>query len=576
MGAMIITDMNASGHYDYKYLRFQAIDTPGILDHPLDEMNVIEQQSITALAHLKNSAVLYFMDLSEQCGYSVDAQISLFNSIKPLFQEKLVFVVINKIDVRRPEDLDPETQAQLQNMLKPGEVEMLQVSCTTTEGVTEVKNTASERLIAERVAAKFKAGTKSSGEISGRLGELLGRIHVAQPLNGVVRETFIPDAVKAKARFDKDDPMRPRLAREIEEAEGGAGVYNINLKDKWLLADEDWKNDKIPELINGMNVSDFIDPEIEAKLAALEAEEERLEAEGYYESDDSAENSEDAEMHFKAELIREKMVLMKNDARAKKSINNKAQIPRQKRRTTLATMEDNLDQLGYDTRPIVARAHERNLNRGRALERSAVRTKAAAIAAADAMDVDMPGTTTVSREPRSQSNRREGGIVSVSSKQKAERLAKIGMRKMNRMARQGEADRHIAVAKPKHLVSLAGFADGVGLTASSTRANAPWVRHPIVESWNWCLLLLHICGDPSFELLICGYDCLHPLLLQGIGEQAAFAPCCANAVSSTGHDLYGSSDTAQTNSDEHLTRSVSIAMSLTRSRLSAACKWKRW
>ena len=62
------------GHLDYKYLRWQVIDTPGILDHPLEEMNTIEMQSITALAHLK-SCILYFMDPSEQCGYSIEAQV---------------------------------------------------------------------------------------------------------------------------------------------------------------------------------------------------------------------------------------------------------------------------------------------------------------------------------------------------------------------------------------------------------------------------------------------------------------------------------------------------------------------
>lgn len=59
-------------------------------------MNTIEMQSITAIAHLR-SAILYFMDLSEQCGYSVEAQINLYKSIKPLFSGKLVFIVINKV-----------------------------------------------------------------------------------------------------------------------------------------------------------------------------------------------------------------------------------------------------------------------------------------------------------------------------------------------------------------------------------------------------------------------------------------------------------------------------------------------
>lgn len=62
------------GHMDYKYLRWQVIDTPGILDHPLEERNTIEMQSITAMAHLR-SCILYFMDLSEQCGYSVEDQV---------------------------------------------------------------------------------------------------------------------------------------------------------------------------------------------------------------------------------------------------------------------------------------------------------------------------------------------------------------------------------------------------------------------------------------------------------------------------------------------------------------------
>ena len=58
------------GHTDYKYSKWQIIDTPGILDHPLDQRNTIEMQAITALAHL-NACILFLLDISETCGYTI-------------------------------------------------------------------------------------------------------------------------------------------------------------------------------------------------------------------------------------------------------------------------------------------------------------------------------------------------------------------------------------------------------------------------------------------------------------------------------------------------------------------------
>lgn len=43
----------------------------------------------------------------------------------------------------------------------------------------------------------------------------------------------------------------------------------------------------VPEIWQGKNIADFIDPDIAEKLEALEREEEKLVAEGFYESDDS-------------------------------------------------------------------------------------------------------------------------------------------------------------------------------------------------------------------------------------------------------------------------------------------------
>ena len=396
------------------------------------------------------------MDLSEQCGYSVNAQIQLFHSIKPLFANKLVFVVINKIDIMKPEDLDTETKAMLDSMLKSGEVELLQLSCTTTEGVTEVKNAACERLIADRVAQKLKAGTNSSGSVGGRLGDVLTRIHVAQPLGGVLREPYIPDAVRHLRKFSKDDPDRRRLARDIEEENGGAGVYNINLKDQYKLDDEDWRYDRVPEVFDGKNVADFIDLDIETKLAALEEEEEQLEAKGYYDSDEDIEDAHEADIRMKADLIRQKQEEIRTAARTKKSLKNRALIPRTAQPKKLSAIADSLDQLGFDATALSARA--RSQSRGRGARRTGTTEEDD-----DAMDVDAPVRSSVdalrakSSRARSQSNRRDDGVTDQAARTKAERLSKLGQKKMNRMARQGEADRHTTAALPKHLVSLLLF-----------------------------------------------------------------------------------------------------------------------
>ncbi|RSL96539.1 Nucleolar GTP-binding protein 1 [Fusarium oligoseptatum] len=442
------------GHFDYKYLRFQAIDTPGILDHPLEEMNTIEMQSITAIAHLR-SAIMYFMDLSEQCGYTVSAQIALFKSIKPLFSNKLVFVVVNKIDVTKPEDLEAELQAELQSILKSGEVELLQLSCNTQEGVQEVKNAACERLIAERVNQKLKAGTSASGNIGGRLADVMSRIHVAQPMGGQSLETFIPEGVKDRKKYDKEDPERRKLARDVEVENGGAGVFNVDMKADYLLENPEWKYDKIPEIFDGKNVYDFIDPDIEAKLQALEEEEEKLEAEGFYESDEDVEDDEEAEVLRKAELIREKQQLIRNEARMKKRLKNQAIIPRKLAKKNLSEFEDAIDALGVDATDIAERARSKSRPRGRSMSRSRLGTEDP-----DAMDVDRASTPrdrmrsmsrAQSRAPTS--SRRDDGVQDDVTRTKAERIAKLNQKRMNRMARQGEADRHQSASLIKHLVA---------------------------------------------------------------------------------------------------------------------------
>jgi NOGCT (NUC087) domain len=63
-------------------------------------------------------------------------------------------------------------------------------------------------------------------------------------------------------------------------------AFIICFAENWILAESSWKDDVIPEILDGKNIADFIDPDIAEKLEALEREEEKLQAEGFYDNED--------------------------------------------------------------------------------------------------------------------------------------------------------------------------------------------------------------------------------------------------------------------------------------------------
>ncbi len=67
-----------------------------------------------------------------------------------------------------------------------------------------------------------------------------------------------------------------------------AGVYSADLRKHYDLADPSWKYDIMPEIADGHNVLDFVDPDIDAKLAELEREEAELEVGGGEEGSSNA------------------------------------------------------------------------------------------------------------------------------------------------------------------------------------------------------------------------------------------------------------------------------------------------
>lgn len=86
------------GHCLYNNVKIQFLDSPGVLKRAIEERNTIEMQALTALAHLK-TAVLFFIDVSESSGYSVEEQIALFRDLRPLYTNKPVIVGYSKVDL---------------------------------------------------------------------------------------------------------------------------------------------------------------------------------------------------------------------------------------------------------------------------------------------------------------------------------------------------------------------------------------------------------------------------------------------------------------------------------------------
>lgn len=78
-------------------ITIQAIDTPGLLDRPLEERNPIELQAIMALKHL-SGVIVYLFDASKNSYYTIEEQIHVLEDIVSSFKEKDIIIAVNKID----------------------------------------------------------------------------------------------------------------------------------------------------------------------------------------------------------------------------------------------------------------------------------------------------------------------------------------------------------------------------------------------------------------------------------------------------------------------------------------------
>ena len=85
------------GYTKNRYAEVQLIDTPGLLDREIEKRNKIEQKAIIALKYLSKN-VLFLIDASETCGYSIKEQQNLLKEVEEMFKPKIV-TIATKIDL---------------------------------------------------------------------------------------------------------------------------------------------------------------------------------------------------------------------------------------------------------------------------------------------------------------------------------------------------------------------------------------------------------------------------------------------------------------------------------------------
>jgi len=97
------------GHFERDHLRYQIVDTPGLLDRPATERNDIERQAVSALEHLAD-VVVFVLDPAGDCGYPLDVQLELRREVRSHFDASIPLLTVankhDRFDAVQAEDVD--------------------------------------------------------------------------------------------------------------------------------------------------------------------------------------------------------------------------------------------------------------------------------------------------------------------------------------------------------------------------------------------------------------------------------------------------------------------------------------
>ena len=395
--------------------------------------------------------------------------------------------MLSKIDLIKYADLAKKSKEVIESLAKDHNAYLIQMSNQSGDGISDVKQKACDILLDHRLTQKAKDPKKAE--------QIMNRLHVGQPKkrDNVDRAPTVPDTVVAGVK--KVGPT----VKDLQEEYGGAGNFYIPIEEHYQLEDDAWKFDRWPEFYLGKNVMDYYDPDIEAKLQALEEEEDKLlemergENELMQGDDDDSDGITEDDLKRSLKEVRGKKALfklnhkLKKNLRArsknknledfeehleKKGINANIDSLRQrvKKRRGIAELEGNQDKLTKKALRAESSEDEQmedvervGRKRRRSFSDDEMEEEVKGAASKKSGSKKLRSMTPAQLKIRSQSilrsksqSRREGSVPQrhfVEPEEHTRLAKKITRRVFKHPVNVNEADRVVTAAKPKHLYS---------------------------------------------------------------------------------------------------------------------------
>jgi len=369
----------------------------------------------------------------------------------------------------------------IEAMAKENNTFLIKMSNKTGEGVVDVKSKSCDILLEYRLNNKTKGNTEKVIE------NINSRIYIAQPIlrDNKRRPVQIPQEVLEERKTNPlpegqlEKKIVKNRVKEMIEQNGGEGVYYVPDRTHFQLAKPEWKDDILPEFMDGKNIFDFVDPDIKEKLERLEEEEEEIlknmESKGNQmelDEDDDEEDEDSDELSEDLIELHKEVMDNKKLIRKRHELVTRSQLPRRVRdltetkrmmvdiRKDKAEVVENMKFLGTqkkrdrDEKKKTMKSMEM-IRKEEEIKKQHEEDQEEEYDDEDMMDIDEGDTDRMSNIQKAKLRKMEKMKLKNEehNKEITERMKRKIQKKWSQKARVNEADRSIPCKLPKHLNS---------------------------------------------------------------------------------------------------------------------------